>query len=75
MNIITDKEISEGAIASRKKQFISIEDYQTFESGVRFAESIFETKIKEIVKYTISVSNSGKSMDEITKDIIKNDVL
>lgn len=75
MNIITDKEISEGAIASRKKQIISIEDYQTFESGVRFAESIFETKIKEIVKYTISVSNSGKSMDEITKDIIKNDVL
>lgn len=75
MNIITDKEISEGAITSRNKQFISIEDYQTFESGVRFAESIFETKIEEIVKYTISVSNSGKSMSEIAKDIIKNDIL
>ena len=75
MSFITDEQISQAAIASRNKQFISIEDYQTFELGVRFAESIFEDKLLSIVKYALSERNSGKSMEEITRDILQNDVL
>ena len=75
MSFITDKQIGKAAIASRDKKFISIEDYQIFEQGVRFAESIFEEKLLSIVKYVLSERNSDKSMEEITKNILQNDVL
>jgi hypothetical protein len=72
---ITDEQISKGAIISKDKKFISIEDYQNFEKGVRFAETIFEEKIILIVKYAFSERNSDKSMEEISKEILQNDVL
>ena len=72
---ITDEQISKGAISSEDKKFISIEDYQNFEKGVRFAETIFEEKIILIVKYAFSERNSDKSMEEISKEILQNDVL
>jgi hypothetical protein len=72
---ITDEQISKEAISSKDKKFISIEDYQNFEKGVRFAETIFEEKIISIVKYAFSERNSNKSMEEISKEILQNDVL
>lgn len=72
---ITDEQISKGAISSKDKKFISIEDYQNFEKGVRFAETIFKEKIILIVKYAFSERNSDKSMEEISKEILQNDVL
>jgi geranylgeranyl pyrophosphate synthase len=71
MNFISDKEISEGAIASREKKFISIEDYQTFEDGVRFAESKTDALIELSIECALSKVSDGKSIEEI-KDYFIN---
>ena len=75
MKLIKEEELKVAAIESRPKKFIGIEHYDSFKNGVELAEAVFEKKLHLIVKYVLSERNSDKSIEEIAKDILENDVL
>ena len=70
MNFITDTDIQKAAMNSMPNKFISIEHYEPFKNGVKFAEEKVDSLVELAIECALSDIHKGKSIKEIKEYFI-----